>query len=44
MHKKHVKFILSAQNGMNIYCGCTYGCIYCDVRSTCYQMNHEFKI
>lgn len=27
---------------MNIYRGCTHGCIYCDSRSECYQINHEF--
>lgn len=43
MHEKEVKSILSAQNGMNIYRGCTHGCIYCDARSTCYQMQHEFE-
>ena len=42
MHKKQVKSILSASNGMNIYRGCTHGCIYCDSRSKCYQINHEF--
>lgn len=43
MHKKIVKGILSANNGMNIYRGCTHGCIYCDSRSKCYQMNHDFE-
>lgn len=43
MHEKKAKSILSAQNGMNIYRGCTHGCIYCDARSTCYQMEHEFE-
>lgn len=43
MHNVQVKSILSAQNGMNIYRGCTHGCIYCDARSTCYQMTHEFE-
>lgn len=28
---------------MNIYRGCIHGCIYCDARSTCYQMNHAFE-
>ena len=23
--------------------GCTHGCIYCDSRSKCYQMNHKFE-
>lgn len=43
MHEVNVKSILSAKNGMNIYRGCTHGCIYCDSRSMCYQMNHEFE-
>ena len=43
MHEKEVKSILSAQNGMNLYRGCTHGCIYCDARSTCYQMDHVFE-
>jgi DNA repair photolyase len=28
---------------MNIYRGCTHGCIYCDSRSACYQMKHDFE-
>src|SRR5574344_983629 len=43
MHKKQVKSILSAKNGMNIYRGCTHGCIYCDSRSKCYQFRHDFE-
>jgi len=43
MHEVEVKGILSAQNGMNIYRGCTHGCIYCDSRSKCYQMHHDFE-
>lgn len=43
MHNVQVKGILSAQNGMNIYRGCTHGCIYCDSRSSCYQMKHDFE-
>lgn len=43
MHFVHAKGILSPQNGMNIYRGCTHGCIYCDSRSTCYQMKHDFE-
>ena len=42
MHFVKAKGILSAQNGMNIYRGCTHGCIYCDSRSKCYQMPHAF--
>lgn len=43
MHEVEVKGILSARNGMNLYRGCSHGCIYCDSRSTCYQMNHVFE-
>ncbi len=43
MHFVTANRILSAKNGMNIYRGCTHGCIYCDTRSTCYQMNHRFE-
>ena len=43
MHFVKAKGILSAQNGMNIYRGCSHGCIYCDSRSKCYQMNHPFE-
>ena len=42
MHYADYKTILSPQNGMNLYRGCTHGCIYCDSRSTCYHMPHEF--
>ena len=43
MHYVKVKGILSAQNGMNLYRGCSHGCIYCDSRSACYHMEHEFE-
>lgn len=43
MHFVNSKGLLSARNGMNIYRGCTHGCIYCDSRSDCYQMNHSFE-
>lgn len=43
MHFVRAKGILSAKNGMNIYRGCTHGCIYCDSRSNCYNMNHDFE-
>ena len=43
MHFADYKTILSAKNGMNLYRGCTHGCIYCDSRSSCYQMNHDFE-
>ena len=43
MHYVDAKGILSAHNGMNIYRGCTHGCIYCDSRSKCYGMQHAFE-
>lgn len=43
MHFVRAKGILSAKNGMNLYRGCTHGCIYCDSRSTCYGMEHDFE-
>ena len=43
MHYVNVKGILSARNGMNLYRGCQHGCIYCDARSRCYQMDHVFE-
>jgi len=43
MHYKSYKTILSPNNGMNIYRGCQHGCIYCDSRSKCYNMTHDFE-
>ena len=43
MHFVQAKGILSAKNGMNLYRGCTHGCIYCDSRSACYHINHRFE-
>lgn len=43
MHFVDAKGILSAHNGMNLYRGCTHGCIYCDSRSKCYGFTHEFE-
>lgn len=43
MHYKDAKSILSPKNGMNLYRGCTHGCIYCDSRSRCYGMEHAFE-
>ena len=43
MHFVNAKGILSANNGMNIYRGCTHGCIYCDARSDCYGFTHSFE-
>ncbi len=42
MHYQKVSGILN-NNGMNLYRGCTHGCIYCDSRSKCYQITHEFE-
>ena len=28
---------------MNLYRGCSHGCIYCDSRSKCYNMQHKFE-
>lgn len=43
MHYVEAKGILSAKNGMNLYRGCSHGCIYCDSRSKCYHMDHDFE-
>ncbi len=43
MHYVDAKGILSANNVMNIYRGCSHGCIYCDSRSHCYNMQHDFE-
>ena len=43
MHFVQAKGILSSSNGINLYRGCSHGCIYCDSRSKCYGMNHDFE-
>ena len=45
MHFVDAKGILSGSGhfGMNIYRGCSHGCIYCDSRSKCYQFTHAFE-
>lgn len=46
MHFVNAKSILNGSSfhcGMNIYRGCTHGCIYCDSRSTCYHFTHAFE-
>ncbi len=46
MHFVDAKSLLTAKNGlhgMNIYRGCSHGCIYCDSRSSCYQFTHPFE-
>ena len=42
MHFVNAGSILNS-NGINIYRGCTHGCIYCDSRSRCYQFTHAFE-
>ena len=43
MHFVNVRSILSSLNGMNLYRGCTHGCIYCDSRSLCYHTPVPFE-
>ena len=46
MHFVNAKGILTGSGGhlgMNIYRGCTHGCVYCDSRSRCYQFTHPFE-
>ena len=46
MHFVDAKGILTGGGGrwgMNIYRGCTHGCIYCDSRSACYRFTHAFE-
>ena len=46
MHFVDAKGILTGgkgRYGMNIYRGCSHGCIYCDSRSKCYQFSHAFE-
>ncbi len=46
MHFVDAKGILTGNSGyygMNIYRGCSHGCIYCDSRSKCYQFTHTFE-
>ena len=46
MHFVDAKGILTGKNGyygMNVYRGCSHGCIYCDSRSRCYQFTHPFE-
>lgn len=46
MHFVEAKGILNGSGGrlgMNLYRGCTHGCIYCDGRSRCYGFTHAFE-
>ena len=43
MHFVSAKSILTTRPcGMNIYRGCSHGCVYCDSRSKCYHFTHDF--
>ena len=44
MHFVSAKSILTTRPcGMNIYRGCSHGCVYCDSRSKCYHFTHDFE-
>ena len=46
MHFVDAKGLLTGGRGyygMNIYRGCTHGCVYCDSRSACYRFTHPFE-
>ena len=46
MHFVDAKGILTTNGGhcgMNLYRGCSHGCVYCDSRSRCYQFMHPFE-
>ena len=46
MHFVNAKGILTGSGGgfgMNLYRGCSHGCLYCDSRSRCYQFTHPFE-
>ena len=46
MHFVDAKGLLTGGKGhygMNIYRGCSHGCIYCDSRSLCYGFTHPFE-
>ena len=46
MHFVEAKSLLHNSGGMlgmNVYRGCTHGCIYCDSRSRCYGFSHAFE-
>ena len=46
MHFTEAKGLLHDSGGalgMNLYRGCTHGCVYCDSRSRCYGFTHPFE-
>lgn len=40
MHFIKSKTILGKNNNINLYRGCSFGCIYCDARSSCYHVDN----
>ena len=42
MHNAEAKTLLNRWDSMNLYRGCTHGCVYCDSRSVCYRFSHSF--
>ena len=43
MHMVQARSLLTRWNGINVYRGCTHGCLYCDSRSACYRFTHPFE-
>ena len=44
MRFRTAKTLIQAKtNNFNLYRGCTHGCIYCDSRSECYQIDGDFE-
>lgn len=41
---KDGKFWYGVDYNMNLYRGCSHGCIYCDSRSNCYRINNFDKV
>ena len=43
MHFVNAKSLVTSTRSMNLYRGCTHGCIYCDSRSDCYRFAHDYE-